>query len=96
MNVVLFGLDIEDPLCGSILDALLTAGAAQGVRLKWGSVSGTNLTVVMDGNVDQGDILKILESKMRSKEASSPQTTRQIADEASGVLVSSANFFESF
>ena len=70
MQLVLFGLDVDDPLCSSFFEALLTAGRAHGVHLRWGSVRDNVLTVAMDGAVSQEDILRILESKMHSRQAS--------------------------
>ena len=79
MNVVLFGLDIEDPLCSSFLDALLAAGAAHGVHLRWGSVRGDSLTLAMDGSVSQEEILQILESKAMHSNEKHPSTSGAVS-----------------
>src|SRR2546427_2048080 len=73
----LFQLDIEHPFASFLLDALLTAGAIHGVRLRWGSVRGNLLQLEMDGDVNQQDIADVLHIKILESETEHPPGTAE-------------------
>ncbi len=65
-----FSLDIESDSASDLLEALETAAARFGSRIKWGHVSGNLLTLVCNGDVSQDTVADILAAKFRSKKTS--------------------------
>ncbi len=56
----MFWMDIEAPYASNLIEAVLDVAARLGVCLKWGTVHGGELVLVLSGNVPQAEIVSTL------------------------------------
>ena len=91
-GTVLFQLDIDSPIAGVLVESLLDAARQHGVRLRWGAVRGGSMTLALDGEIGQSEIVDILALKCRAKLGH--PSTETYPSPAAGVPAGSSFFSE--